>query len=589
MLQFIDTRAKDAIYEQNEWFYAFLVSSFLSAISTLSAFCHMRQLKGDILRSSVRFVMLCSLSASALSSTAAFLFYMKIIIKTRESNTQSNETSTIELIILQERGGCNLLSTFLLVFYNISYILTTYWILVVARELFKLASVTIDRGEKSERAAIKIYSGLALLLLGVVSAASCTSILLEKKTHSYMRLMIAEQVCTILAILSLTVLLIDLKRRGRKFEHLHGVATASPLYHRLKLILLVYIIFTLPYCTIQIQLLLLDQVKTFTVPNTLSHIAMILHYFFGAALAFVMSASQECCFIAIRPILPARVKASARFQYVVDSVLSGQSGIIFQNGEHTPIDPPTQPVFVFTDIEGSSELWSMAPEGVIDQAQQIHDDILRGNLLLYKGYEITTAGDAFYLAFHTIDDAINYCFAVQFELLKAKWPKSLQNSTTSTRTIRKASLKQTLLFRGLRVRMGVHDANEKVEGKVVIHQHPVTGKTNYMGFSEMIAQEVGDTGYGGQIVVSKRVAVWLGANPLTIKNPFKCEFLSMRTVSHLDLSLELYELVPKVLEARQAFFAQCASQKRLAENGDSHDYFTISLTDRMTSSDPQVG
>nr|CCA26684.1 conserved hypothetical protein [Albugo laibachii Nc14] len=571
--------------DRNEWLYAFQICSLSSLLCTFAACIYMQRLKGDILRSSVRFVMLCSLSASTLSSAAAFLFNLSIVLSKRRADTQLEEASTTEPMVLQERSSSNPDSTFLFVLHNVLYILTTCWVLVVAGELFQLASVTIDRGEKSERAVIKKYSVMAVVLLGVVTGASCTATLIEKKTHSHLKLMIAEQACTTIAIVSLTVLLIILKRRGRQFEHLHGVATASPLYHRLKLILLVYIIFTLPFCVLQTKLLLFDQDKAFRVPDTVSHIAIILHYFFGGALAFVMSASQECCFIALRPILPARIKGSARFQDVLDNVLSGHGGII-QYSEHVPIDPPTRPIFVFTDIEGSSELWSKATEGFIDQAQQIHDDILRSNLLLYNGYEITTAGDAFYLAFHSIDDAINYCCAVQVELLKAKWPKSLEGLTTSTQTIRKACLRRTLLFRGLRVRMGVHDANEEAEGKVVIHRHPVTGKTNYMGLSEMIAQEVGDTGNGGQIVVSKRVALWLEENPLTISTCFKCKYLSMRTLTHLDLSLELYEFIPKMLQSRQAIFAACGAQKTLARG--SHDHFAISLTDRMTTSDPTI-
>ncbi|KAJ0388811.1 hypothetical protein ATCC90586_010484 [Pythium insidiosum] len=91
----------------------------------------------------------------------------------------------------------------------------------------------------------------------------------------------------------------------------------------------------------------------------------------------------------------------------------------------------------------------------------------------HRGYEITTVGDAFQLAFHSIKDAVEYCMDVQLQLLMAKWPKELHEAVPATHRVRSG---RRLIFSGLRVRMGIHDATE-AEGALVRGTHAVTGKT----------------------------------------------------------------------------------------------------------------
>lgn len=91
----------------------------------------------------------------------------------------------------------------------------------------------------------------------------------------------------------------------------------------------------------------------------------------------------------------------------------------------------------------------------MQQATHIHDNIMRGLLPAYRGYEITTAGDSFQLAFHTIQEAVEYCLDTQIQLLNAKWPKELHGLVPATRKVRVGT---KTIFRGLRVRMGIHDA-----------------------------------------------------------------------------------------------------------------------------------
>lgn len=46
---------------------------------------------------------------------------------------------------------------------------------------------------------------------------------------------------------------------------------------------------------------------------------------------------------------------------------------------------------------------------VMQVATPIHDRIMRAKISHYNGYEVTTEGDAFILAFHDPADAVSWC------------------------------------------------------------------------------------------------------------------------------------------------------------------------------------
>lgn len=49
----------------------------------------------------------------------------------------------------------------------------------------------------------------------------------------------------------------------------------------------------------------------------------------------------------------------------------------------------------------------------MDRAIDVHDHVIRSQLGQYNGYEVTTEGDAFLLAFHEASDAIAWSVATQ--------------------------------------------------------------------------------------------------------------------------------------------------------------------------------
>ena len=62
--------------------------------------------------------------------------------------------------------------------------------------------------------------------------------------------------------------------------------------------------------------------------------------------------------------------------------------------------------FLFTDIEGSTQLWEKYPEAM-KSALANHDAILKEAIESNRGYIIKTTGDGVHAVFTTAMDAIN--------------------------------------------------------------------------------------------------------------------------------------------------------------------------------------
>jgi class 3 adenylate cyclase len=77
--------------------------------------------------------------------------------------------------------------------------------------------------------------------------------------------------------------------------------------------------------------------------------------------------------------------------------------------------------FLFTDIEGSSQLWENHPDEM-RVALARHDEIVRRAIELRDGKVFKTVGDAFYGAFHTAEDAARAAIDAQLGLSAEPWP-----------------------------------------------------------------------------------------------------------------------------------------------------------------------
>jgi class 3 adenylate cyclase len=131
--------------------------------------------------------------------------------------------------------------------------------------------------------------------------------------------------------------------------------------------------------------------------------------------------------------------------------------------------------FVFTDIEGSTELLKKLGDryaGVVGE----HRRILREEFGGRGGVEMDTQGDAFFFSFARARDAVAAAVAAQLRLAAHTWA---DGST-------------------LRVRMSLHTGE------------PVVGEEGYVGIDVVRAARICAAGHGGQVLLSAATAALVG-------------------------------------------------------------------------------
>jgi len=419
-----------------------------------------------------------------------------------------------------------------------------FWVLPLTYELSKIAAKSMDRGVTKEKVRIRFYmvGGHTLVVLFLV-AEIVMAVVNGGYSPSTYRMVLAIYIMQIITIAYMVALLFVLRSKGRDIEPVDGHFEASPVYVRLKRIMMVYAILAFQFEVTSIYVYAADTIRNSVALGYIG-VSQVIYNGTGLALAFFTGCSLPCVVHATRWILPREVESEL-------TIAMENSSPALSTANGSALAPVSNPVFVVTDIESSSALWAVGDGRIMQHATQIHDDILRKTLAPYRGYEITTAGDSFQLAFHTVREATMYCLDVQMQLLTAPWPKELHGLVPATRKVRSAT---RLIFRGLRVRMGIHDAAVS-DGSLVHSIHAVTGKMTYTGASMEIANEIGDLGEGGQILVTKRVAQWLKANEwMFTHQPFVIDPVRDYAIPHVNAHLELYQVLPEQLAKRRKVF-----------------------------------
>ena len=89
-----------------------------------------------------------------------------------------------------------------------------------------------------------------------------------------------------------------------------------------------------------------------------------------------------------------------------------------------PEFPTGTVTFLFTDIEGSTKLLNRFGDRYHDILAE-HNLILRGVFAQHDGYELTTEGDAFFVAFSRAADAIAAAVSGQKALAEHQWPENI--------------------------------------------------------------------------------------------------------------------------------------------------------------------
>ena len=129
--------------------------------------------------------------------------------------------------------------------------------------------------------------------------------------------------------------------------------------------------------------------------------------------------------------------------------------------------PSGMVTFLFTDIEGSTKILKRLPDQAPDLFER-HNEIVRAALATSGGHEVSTDGDAFFVAFDDADAALTTCAKIQTALAAEDWP---DGGT-------------------IRVRMGIHTGTAAPRGD------------NYVALAIHQAARIVSTAHGGQIIVS---------------------------------------------------------------------------------------
>ena len=157
------------------------------------------------------------------------------------------------------------------------------------------------------------------------------------------------------------------------------------------------------------------------------------------------------------------------------------------------VDAPIGDVsIVFTDIKDSTLLWETYPNAM-RSAIKLHNEVMRRQLRIIGGYEVKTEGDAFMVSFPTATSALLWSFAVQSQLLEVQWPSEVLTSALGQEIF---DNDHTLIYKGLRVRMGIH------WGTPVYENDPVTRRMDYFGPMVNRTARISGVADGGQITVS---------------------------------------------------------------------------------------
>ena len=200
----------------------------------------------------------------------------------------------------------------------------------------------------------------------------------------------------------------------------------------------------------------------------------------------------------------ARSNGSHRSLRVPQRMLSwGESEFIASQRSETSHDPEdvltpppgTYLAVVFVDIWGITNLWKDFAEEMTESIP-MYTDVIRLAVEAHDGVEVKTLGDAFMIVF---DDA---CSAVQFglecleELNRISWPSRLRESRFCARLVDSTG---TVLFNGLRPRIGV------AYGQVQQDSHLITDQLDYSGKTVVRAARMEASGIPGAVTVASEV------------------------------------------------------------------------------------
>jgi predicted ATPase/class 3 adenylate cyclase len=170
-----------------------------------------------------------------------------------------------------------------------------------------------------------------------------------------------------------------------------------------------------------------------------------------------------------------------------------------------PVLPTGTATFLFTDIEGSTQLLQQLGDGYAACLEQ-HQRILRHEFAAAGGAEIGTEGDSFFVAFPTASGAVAAAASAQRALNGAGWPDAAQ----------------------VRVRMGLHTGEAS------------RGGDSYVGIDVHRAARIAAVAHGGQVLLSEATRALVEPS---LPDDLSLRDLGSRRLKDLSAPERLYQLV----------------------------------------------
>lgn len=162
--------------------------------------------------------------------------------------------------------------------------------------------------------------------------------------------------------------------------------------------------------------------------------------------------------------------------------------------------------FLFSDIEGSTELLKRLGDAGYARVLEGHHRTLRETFAARSGREIDSQGDAFFYAFSRARDAVGAAVEAQRRLAEHPWPEGSE----------------------VRVRMGLHTGE------------PVIGEDGYTGLDVVRAARIAAVGRGGQVLLSETTRALIGPN---LPEGVTARSLGEQRLKDIDRPEPLHELV----------------------------------------------
>lgn len=169
--------------------------------------------------------------------------------------------------------------------------------------------------------------------------------------------------------------------------------------------------------------------------------------------------------------------------------------------------------FLFTDVEGSTELLKRLGRDRYESVLAEQAGILRAAVSAYGGRVVDTQGDSLFCAFRSAREGVSAAIRAQRELALHAWPEQMR----------------------VLVRMGVHSGE------------PKAGDDRYVGIGVHRAARVGAAAHGGQILVSETARALVSDD---LPPEVSLRDLGAHRLKDIDEPVRLYQVLATGLEDR---------------------------------------